>query len=52
MAHVNQPHTFPFTTAGVRPRRSRLQPIVSWLQRRWQSECRRADRPDRVVPYY
>lgn len=52
MSNLSQPNTYLFTTAAVRPRRSLLQLIAFWLQRCWQSECRRAERPDRVVPYY
>jgi len=52
MSHLSQPHTYPFTTAAVQPRSPLLQRIAAWLQCRWQSECRRAERPDRFVPYY
>jgi len=52
MSNLIQPNTYPFTTAAVQPRRPLLQRIAIWLKRCWQSECRRAERSDRVVPYY
>jgi hypothetical protein len=52
MSNLNQELIFPVKLAAA-PRRSRLlSRIAGWLRRFWQSECRRAERPDRVVPYY
>ena len=34
------------------PRFAWPQRVEHWLHRLWQAECRRAECPDRVVPYY
>ncbi|PJI97876.1 hypothetical protein CLU85_2676 [Acidovorax sp. 69] len=52
MLPLTKPNPIRFTTAGVAPRHPGLERMASWLQRRWQSACRRAERPDRAVPYY
>lgn len=52
MSNFIQPNTYPFTTAALQPRRARLQRIAVWLKCCWGAECRRAEHPDRVVPYY
>lgn len=49
---LNSKAIFPGAVATGPSRHSLLTRVKGWLQRYWQSECRRADRPDRVVPYY
>ena len=34
------------------PRTPLVPGLSGWLLRCWQVQCRRAERPDRIVPYY
>ena len=52
MSHLNQTFAFRAPTRSAAQRPTWLQRLASWLQRGWASERRRAERPDRVVPYY
>ena len=46
-------HPLPQLVAArpVEPQPARTHWLARWLLRGWQAECRRAERPDRVVPY-
>jgi hypothetical protein len=52
MSYLQHKFTLPAMYDTVPAGRSLWRPIRNWLLRCWQSECRRAERPDRVVPYY
>lgn len=52
MSRFNQMLTLPVVMAAVPMRFPLWRRIAIWLRSGWQSECRRAERPDRVVPYY
>ncbi len=52
MSYLNQKLILPVMLCSAPARRPLLRMVLRWLQRGWQSECRRAVRPDRVVPYY
>ncbi|HEY2926915.1 hypothetical protein [Piscinibacter sp.] len=46
-------HPLPQVPASrpVDPQPARAHGLARWLLRWWQAECRRAERPDRFVPY-
>jgi hypothetical protein len=52
MSHLYQTFPLPVVRAAKPAHRPVWRYVMSWLQRCWQSECRRAERPDRYVPYY
>jgi hypothetical protein len=52
MSHLNQALPLPVARAAEPAHRAVWSHVMSWLQRCWQSERRRAERPDRNVPYY
>ena len=47
-------HPLPQVVASrsVDPQPARTRWLARWLLRWWLAECRRAERPDRFVPYY
>ncbi len=46
--------SLPHTVAPQQPasRHAGKNPMAHWLLRCWQAACRRAERPDRFVPYF
>jgi len=52
MSNFIQPNTYSFPAVALQPGRALLQRIAAWLKCCWEAECRRAEHPDRVVPYY
>lgn len=52
MSRLNQNLAFPVATHSVPLGRRLLLSIMRWFKRCWKAACRRAQRADRVVPYY
>jgi hypothetical protein len=51
MSHTTHPLPQVVAPRPVEAPPARTHWLARWLLRWWNAECRRAERPDRVVPY-